>query len=263
MVSAVEKAVALVGSPRPGRAGRGDPGACPGRRNGGRANPRPPQALGRIGPRAAAVAPRLIGLSKEADETLRCQAAQALGEIGGGTGSHGGRAGRAAARRQCPGEGRGRAGTRCPEEGGRTGGPALWFRFCRTGRSPCARRRPRPSRRSGPLDQAATDTLVEGLASPDNVVRAQTAQALGTIGAAAEEAAPALVEAMADDNDRVRAEAVEALGKIGEPAADGRRSRPGAGTAGSRQLASAPRRPKPWGRWGSRTTRRSPPWSIR
>ena len=72
----------------------------------------------------------------------------------------------------------------------------------------------------GPLDQAATDTLVEGLASPDNVVRAQTAEALGTIGAAAEEAAPALVEAMADGNDRVRAKAVEALGKIGESAAE-------------------------------------------
>ena len=50
-------------------------------------------------------------------------------------------------------------------------------------------------------------------------MRAQTAEALGTIGAAAEEAAPALVEAMADGNDRVRAKAVEALGKIGESAA--------------------------------------------
>ena len=70
------------------------------------------------------------------------------------------------------------------------------------------------------MNEAATDTLVEGLASPDNVVRAQTAEALGTIGAAAEEAAPALVEAMADGNDRVRAKAVEALGKIGESAAE-------------------------------------------
>ena len=51
-------------------------------------------------------------------------------------------------------------------------------------------------------------------------MRAQTAEALGTIGAAAEEAAPALVEAMADGNDRVRAKAVEALGKIGEAAAE-------------------------------------------
>ena len=50
-------------------------------------------------------------------------------------------------------------------------------------------------------------------------MRAQTAEALGTIGAAAEEAAPALVQATTDGNDRVRAKAVEALGKIGEPAA--------------------------------------------
>jgi len=75
------------------------------------------------------------------------------------------------------------------------------------------------SRLMGHLDRVAADALVEGLISPDNVVRAQTAQALGTIGAAAEEAAPALVEAMTDSNDRVRAKAVEALGKIGEPAA--------------------------------------------
>ena len=44
-------------------------------------------ALGRIGPAAAAVAPRLIGLLKEADETVRCQAAQALGEVGGDDGA--------------------------------------------------------------------------------------------------------------------------------------------------------------------------------
>ena len=114
----------------------------------------------------------------------------------------------------------------------------------------------------GPLDQAATETLVEGLASPDNVVRAQTAQALGTIGAAAEEAAPALVEAMADDNDRVRAEGRGGTGQDRRARGRGRRSRPGAGAAGSRQLGSVPWRPKPWDRWGSRPTRPSPPWSI-
>ena len=45
--------------------------------------PRPIAALGMIGPPAAAVVPKLIALSKEGDETLRCQAAQSLGEIGG------------------------------------------------------------------------------------------------------------------------------------------------------------------------------------
>ena len=113
----------------------------------------------------------------------------------------------------------------------------------------------------GPLDQAATDTLVEGLVSPDNVVRAQTAEALGTIGAAAEEAAPALVEAMADSNDRVRAKAVGGAGQDRRIRGGGRRSRPGAGAAAIKTTGSAPRRPKPWARWGSRTTRRSPPWS--
>ena len=94
-----------------------------------------------------------------------------------------------------------------------------WSRSCRTGRSRCARRRPRRSPRSDRWTRPPPTALVEGLASPDNVVRAHTAEALGTIGAAAEEAAPALVEAMTDDNDRVRAKAVEALGKIGEAAA--------------------------------------------
>ena len=61
--------------------------------------------------------------------------------------------------------------------------------------------------------------MVEGLASPDNVVRAQTAESLGTIGAPAQQTAAALVEAVADSNDGVRARAVQALGKIGEGAA--------------------------------------------
>ena len=53
-------------------------------------------ALGRIGPPAAAVAPGLIGMLKDADETVRCQAAEALGRGRRGRGD-GGRAGRAAA----------------------------------------------------------------------------------------------------------------------------------------------------------------------
>ena len=127
--------------------------------------------------------------------------------------------------------------------------------------SRCARRRPRPSLRSGRSTRPPPTTLVEGLASPDNVVRAQTAEALGTIGAAAEEAAPALVEATTDGNDRVRAKAVEALGKIGEPAAA--IAVPGLVRAlrdRDNWVSAWP--PKPWARWESRPTARSPPWSV-
>src|SRR5262249_50224458 len=62
--------------------------------------------------------------------------------------------------------------------------------------------------------------LVEGLTSADNVVRAQTAEALGVIGDKAEAAAPGLVEALTDENDHVRAKAAEAIGKMGEGVAD-------------------------------------------
>ena len=69
-------------------------------------------ALGRIGPDAAAVAPRLIGLLQEADETVRCQAAHGPGRNRRRRRGDGGRAGRAAARRQCRGQGGGGAGAR-------------------------------------------------------------------------------------------------------------------------------------------------------
>ena len=40
-------------------------------------------SLGQIGKPAAAVAPKLISLAREGDESLRCQAAQSVGEVGG------------------------------------------------------------------------------------------------------------------------------------------------------------------------------------
>ena len=175
-------------------------------------------ALGRIGPPAAAVAPRLIGLLKEADETIRCQAAQALGEVGGETEATVAALVELLKDASAPVKA---TAARALGALGKAAAPAV------PSLVPLLQDREESVRTAaaeaiaqvGPLDQAATDTLVEGLVSPDNVVRAQTAEALGTIGAAAEEAAPALVEAMADRNDRVRAKAVEALGKIGESAA--------------------------------------------
>jgi HEAT repeat protein len=176
-------------------------------------------SLGKIGRTAAAVAPRLIEMLEETDETMRCQAALALGEIGAeseaalaalvgllGDPSATVRVAGAQALGKCKG----------------AASPAL---PCLV---PLLQDRDEAVRTAaaeaiaqvGPLDEQAAGTLVEGLGSPDNMVRAQTAEVLGTIGPAAEEAAPALVEAVADLNDRVRVMAVEALGKIGESAAE-------------------------------------------
>jgi len=175
-------------------------------------------ALHRIGPAAAAVAPRLIGLLNEADETVRCQAAMALGEVGGETKAT------VAALVELLQDASAEVKVAAARALGalrKAAAPAI------PALAPLLQDREESVRTAaaeaiaglGPLNQAATGTLVEGLASLDNVVRAHTAQALGTIGAAAGPAAPALVGAMDDGNDRVRAKAVEALGKIGEPAA--------------------------------------------
>ncbi len=175
-------------------------------------------ALGRIGPAAAAAAPRLLALLRESDETVRCQAATALGEVRGEPEA---------------------AITALVEMLGDSSAPVKTSAALALGAMekaasraveglvPLLQDRDESVRtaaaeaiaRLGPLDEAATDALVLGLNSVDNVVRAQTAEALGAIGASAEEAAPALVQALADDNDRVRATAVEALGRIGESAA--------------------------------------------
>ena len=176
------------------------------------------RSLGRIGPRAAAAAPRLIGLLKEADETIRCQAAQALGEVGGETGATVAALVDLLKEASAPVKTTAARALGALKKAAEPAVPSLLLLLQdreESVRSAAAE----AIALVGRLDGVATDTLVEGLISPDNVVRAQTAQALGTIGAAAVEAAPALVEAMTDSNDRVRAKAVEALGKIGESAA--------------------------------------------
>jgi HEAT repeat protein len=178
-------------------------------------------ALGRIGPAAAAVAPKLIALSKEEeeDESLRCQVARSLGEVGGPPEAT------VAALVDLLDDASPEVKTLAVQAIGsfhsaaasavQAIAPLLQDREERV-RTTAAE----AIAQIGPLDQAATETLVEGLASQDTVVRTQTAQALGTIGAGAEATAPALVDAMGDENDRVRAGAVEALGKIGEAAAE-------------------------------------------
>jgi HEAT repeat protein len=175
-------------------------------------------ALGRIGPDAAAAAPRLIDLFQEGDEMVRCQAAQALGEIGEVDGAT------AAALVGLLGDASATVRVSAAQAlGALRKAAAPWV----TALVPLLQDRDESVRKAaalaisqvGTLDHAATDHLTLGLGSRDNVVRAQTAEALGTIGAAAEQAAPALVQATTDGNDRVRAKAVEALGKIGEPAA--------------------------------------------
>ena len=182
------------------------------------------RSLGRIGVPAAAVAPDLIALLKDANDNVRCEAAESLGKVRGNEAAtvhafdrplllDAAPSVKAAAAQalEAPGE-KGAAGS-----GGSSRGlvPLCKIRTNPKGAWLAAE----AIARVGSLNGAATHSLVQGLSSPDNVVRAQTAQALGTIGVSAQETAPALVEALADRNDRVRAKAVQALGKIGEGAA--------------------------------------------
>jgi len=175
-------------------------------------------ALAEIGPAATSVAPKLIAMSKDGDETLRSEVARALGEVKGDTVATvaalidlldepspevKASAARALGALKKPAESALQALASLSqdrEESVRAAGAEAISQI-------------------GSLNEAAKEVLIEGLSSQDNVVRAQTAQALGTIGAGAEDVAPALVEAMNDENDRVRAEAASALGKIGEAAA--------------------------------------------
>ena len=213
-----KKRPALAPARRPGRAGRGDAATLPWETHSAAVRAQAALALGRIGPDAAAAAPRLIDLFREGDEMVRCQAAQALGEIGGEDGAT--VAALVDLLRDASVAVRVAAATALGalKKAAAPSVPAL---------VPLLQDRDESVRTAaalaisqvGTLDHAATDNLSLGLGSRDNVVRAQTAEALGTIGAAAEEAAPALVQATTDSNDRVRAKAVEALGKIGEPAA--------------------------------------------
>ena len=175
------------------------------------------EAAGLIGPAAAPIAADLVGLLKDADETVRCRAAEALGriadpsttpalaaELDGATP----RVREAAARA---------LGAFGPAAGDAI--PAL-ARLLQDPEESVRRAAGEAVGRVGPLPDGATATLVEGLASRDTLVRAQTAEALGDIGEGAADAAPALADALSNGTDHVRAKAAEALGKIGETAAE-------------------------------------------
>jgi HEAT repeat protein len=181
------------------------------------------KALGRTGPalvRSAgqAVALDLIRLLKDVDETVRCEAAEALGAVG-----EAGAAVNALVEllqdASPPVKASAARALGALKTAAAPAIPAL---------VPLLQDREESVRTAtaeaigqlGHLNGQATGTLIQGLDSPDNVVRAQTAEALGTIGTPAQHAAPALVAALTDRNDVVRARAVQALGKIGEAAAD-------------------------------------------
>jgi HEAT repeat protein len=172
-------------------------------------------SLGRAGAAARGAAGPLAELLRDADETVRCRAAEALGLVGGPAEPL------AAALDDASAPVRAAAALGLKALGRRSAGairklidllqdPDETVRAA-AGAAVAA---------AGPLDGDSTDQLAVGLSSPDNVVRAQAAEALGTVDAPVESTAPPLVEALADGNDAVRAKAVEALGKIGEAAAD-------------------------------------------
>ncbi len=176
-------------------------------------------ALGRIGLPAAALAPELIVMLKESDETIRCQVAHALGQVGGEVGATLAALVELLNDDSSPVKEAAAGALGAMKKAAAPAIPAL-VPLLQDSQQSVRTAAAEALARVGPLTQVATDALVEGLSSPDNLVRAHTAEALGTIGASAAEAAPALVEAMADGNDRVRAKAVQALGKIGESAAE-------------------------------------------
>ncbi len=171
-------------------------------------------SLGGAGSAAADTADALAGLLRDADETVRCRAAEALGQIGGApehllTALDDPAAPvRAAAARGLKALGRQAAGAV----------PRL-LELLQDRDEAVRAAAGEAVNAAGPLSNGAATKLAEGLSSQDTAVRAHAAEALGTVDAAAEHVAPPLVEALADGSDAVRAKAVEALGKIGEAAA--------------------------------------------
>ena len=105
-------------------------------------------ALGQFGPAAATVAPKLIALSRMGDESLRCQVAKTLGEVGGDVQAT------VAALINLLGDANPEVKAIAAralgalKTHGRAGGSRDRLRSYRTVTSPCARPPRRPSRRS-------------------------------------------------------------------------------------------------------------------
>jgi HEAT repeat protein len=175
------------------------------------------EAAGLIGPAATPLAADLVGRLKDADETVRCRAAEALGRIADAASVPA-----LAAELEGPGPAVREAAARALGAFGPAAGSAIpaLLRLLQDPEESVRQAAGEAVGRVGPLPEEATATLVEGLTSGDTLVRAQTAEALGAIGEGAADAAPALAEALTNGTDHVRAKAAEALGKIGETAAE-------------------------------------------
>jgi len=68
------------------------------------------------------------------------------------------------------------------------------------------------------IGDSAVPSLIEGLADPSPLVRAQVARALARMGPRAHAAVPALIIALEDEDQAVRMNAARALGQIGPEA---------------------------------------------
>jgi HEAT repeat protein len=175
------------------------------------------EAAGLIGPAAAPVAADLVALLTDADETVCCRAAEALGRVADPATLPA-----LVAELDAPSPVVRAAAARAIGAFGAAAADAapVLVRLLQDPEEAVRQAAGEAVGRVGPLPEEATATLVEGLASKDTLVRAQTAEALGAIGENAADAAPALAEALANGTDHVRAKAAEALGKIGESAAE-------------------------------------------
>jgi HEAT repeat protein len=175
-------------------------------------------ALGQLGPGAKSAAPELTRLLQDEDESVRCQAAEVLAKVSGGsaetvTALSSLLADASAEVRMAAARALGSL-----KDDAAPAVPRL-VPLLQDPEEPVRQTVAEALSQIGHLEEQEQQ-LVKGLTSRDNVVRAQTAEALGTIGATAADTVPALIEALKDSNDRVRVKAAQALGKMGEAAAE-------------------------------------------
>ncbi|HEY1189402.1 MAG TPA: HEAT repeat domain-containing protein [Gemmata sp.] len=171
-------------------------------------------AIGRAGGASEHIAGALSELLRDADETVRCRAAEALGSLNAAPELlMPALDDPAAPVRVAAANGLKRLGRRA------TGAVPRLIELLQDRDEAVRIAAGEAVKAAGPLDNGAATKLADGLSSPDTAVRAQAAEALGTVDAPAAQAAPLLVGALMDRNDGVRAKAAEALGKIGGSAA--------------------------------------------